>query len=109
MFGSVELDRTFVLNVLATVVFAVLFGLTVRRGATDPMCGMKVDRAKAMRLEHDGHTDVLLLSALPQRLRGPARPHPVNRGTGRTRASADAVFEPVTGSNVDVFTAAVLR
>ncbi len=56
VFGSVELDRTFVLNVLATVVFAVLFGLTVRRGATDPMCGMKVDRAKAMRLEHDGHT-----------------------------------------------------
>ena len=44
------------LNVFATLVFVALIGLTVRRGATDPVCGMSVDRATARRLEHDGHT-----------------------------------------------------
>jgi YHS domain-containing protein len=38
------------------VIFAVLFGLTARRGATDPVCGMKVDRAKAMTTEIAGET-----------------------------------------------------
>ena len=33
-----------------------LIGLTVRRGATDPVCGMTVDKGSALRLEHDGHT-----------------------------------------------------
>jgi uncharacterized protein len=56
IFGSVELDYKLVLNVLGAVIFAALFYLTVRRGATDPACGMKVDRAKAVQLEHGGHT-----------------------------------------------------
>jgi uncharacterized protein len=56
IFGSVQLDYKLVLNVLGTVIFVGLFALTVRRGATDPACGMKVDRAKAIRLEHLGHT-----------------------------------------------------
>jgi YHS domain-containing protein len=56
IFGSVELDYKLVLNVVGLVVFAALFYLTVRRGATDPVCGMKVDRSKAVRLEHAGHT-----------------------------------------------------
>jgi len=30
-------------------IFAALFTLTVRRGATDPECGMKVDRAAALK------------------------------------------------------------
>ena len=46
VFGTIELDYKFVLNVLATVVFAALFALTMRRGATDPVCGMTVDRAR---------------------------------------------------------------
>lgn len=54
VFGSVQLDYKLVLNVLGLVVFAALFWLTARRGATDPVCGMKVDRAKALRLEHEG-------------------------------------------------------
>jgi YHS domain-containing protein len=45
-----------VLNVLAAVVFVALMGLTIRRGATDPTCGMTVDKGKALRLERDGHT-----------------------------------------------------
>ena len=56
VFGSVELDYKLVLNVLATVVFVALIGLTVRRGATDPVCGMTVDRATAVTATVDGHT-----------------------------------------------------
>ncbi|MBK5220968.1 MAG: permease [Thermoleophilia bacterium] len=54
IFGSVQLDYKLVLNVLATVLFVALFWLTSRRGVTDPVCGMKVDRAKAIRKEFDG-------------------------------------------------------
>jgi uncharacterized membrane protein YraQ (UPF0718 family) len=49
IFGSVAFDYKLWLNVLGLIVFAVLFWLTIRRGATDPVCGMKVDRAKALR------------------------------------------------------------
>jgi uncharacterized membrane protein YraQ (UPF0718 family) len=56
IFGSVELDYKLVLNILGLAVFAALFYLTMRRGATDPVCGMKVDRAKAIRKEINGQT-----------------------------------------------------
>jgi uncharacterized membrane protein YraQ (UPF0718 family)/YHS domain-containing protein len=56
VFGSIEVDYKLVLNVLATLVFAALFGLTMRRGAKDPVCGMTVDKRRALRVEHDGHT-----------------------------------------------------
>ena len=56
VFGSIEVDYKLVLNVLAAFVFAALFGLTLRRGATDPVCGMTVDRRRALTAEHDGHT-----------------------------------------------------
>ncbi|HXR30215.1 MAG TPA: permease [Solirubrobacterales bacterium] len=56
IFGSVELDYKLVLNVFATVVFAALFWLTVRRGVTDPVCGMKVDRGKAIKRDFGGET-----------------------------------------------------
>jgi P-type Cu+ transporter len=38
------------------VIFAVLFALTMRRGASDPVCGMRVDRGKAVRMEFAGET-----------------------------------------------------
>ena len=56
VFGSVALDYKAALNAVALVVFATLLWLTVRRGATDPVCGMKVDRARAKTLVHDGGT-----------------------------------------------------
>lgn len=56
IFGSIELDYKLVLNILGLLIFAALFRLTMRRGATDPVCGMKVDRAKALRAEIDGET-----------------------------------------------------
>jgi uncharacterized protein len=51
VFGSVQIDYKLALNVLGIVLFAVLFWLTARRGSSDPVCGMKVDRAKAIILE----------------------------------------------------------
>ena len=56
IFGSVELDYKLVLNVIGLIVFAALFYLTARRGATDPVCGMKVDRGKAVKREFGGET-----------------------------------------------------
>jgi uncharacterized membrane protein YraQ (UPF0718 family)/YHS domain-containing protein len=48
VFSSIEVDYKLWLNVVATVVFAALVWLTLRRGAVDPICGMRVDRAKAI-------------------------------------------------------------
>jgi uncharacterized protein len=48
VFMHVGLDYKLVLNVLATIVFLALIALTMRSGATDPVCGMKVDRATAL-------------------------------------------------------------
>ncbi len=56
VFASVELNYKLVLNSVALAVFAVLMWLTVLRGATDPVCGMQVDREKAITLEHAGRT-----------------------------------------------------
>ena len=56
VFGSIEVDYKLVLNAVATIVFAALLALTVRRGAIDPTCGMSVDRHTALRLEHGGRT-----------------------------------------------------
>jgi uncharacterized membrane protein YraQ (UPF0718 family) len=49
IFGAVRLDYRLALNLLGLAVFAALFLLTVRRGATDPVCGMRVDRDRAVR------------------------------------------------------------
>jgi uncharacterized membrane protein YraQ (UPF0718 family) len=49
VFGSVSVDYKLWLNVLGTAIFAALFALTLRRAATDPVCGMAVDREKAVR------------------------------------------------------------
>lgn len=56
IFGSIELDYKFLLNVVALAVFAGLFWLTWRRGVTDPVCGMKVDRSKAITKTVAGET-----------------------------------------------------
>ncbi len=69
VFGSVALDYKFVLNVVATVVFVTLIGLTMRRGATDPVCGMTVDRSTARRWEHHGQTHFFCSAGCEQRYR----------------------------------------
>jgi uncharacterized protein len=50
VFGRVAVDYKLVLNALGVVVFVALMAVTLRRGATDPVCGMAVDRAKAIRV-----------------------------------------------------------
>jgi len=47
-------NYTTFLNIVFTLVFLALFALTLRRGARDPVCGMTVDRGKALSLEHGG-------------------------------------------------------
>jgi uncharacterized membrane protein YraQ (UPF0718 family)/YHS domain-containing protein len=56
IFSSIGLNGTLALNLLAVVVFAALMWLTVRRGVTDPVCGMTVDRGKAVTLTLNGQT-----------------------------------------------------
>jgi uncharacterized membrane protein YraQ (UPF0718 family)/YHS domain-containing protein len=56
IFGSIQVDYKLALNVLGTAIFAALFWLTARRGATDPVCGMKVDRSKALAKSFRGET-----------------------------------------------------
>ena len=48
VFGAVHADYKLALNVLGLIVFAALFWLTRMRGAVDPVCGMRVDRTKAI-------------------------------------------------------------
>jgi uncharacterized membrane protein YraQ (UPF0718 family)/YHS domain-containing protein len=62
VFGSIRVDYKLFLDILGLAIFSALFYLTMRRGATDPVCGMKVDRKKAYVSERDGRT-VYLCSA----------------------------------------------
>jgi hypothetical protein len=48
VFSSIEVNYKFWLNVAASAVFVALMWLTMRRGSVDPVCGMRVDRAKAV-------------------------------------------------------------
>ncbi len=56
IFGSIKIDYKLFTNVLGVAIFAALFWLTMRRGATDPVCGMKVDRAKVVQMDFGGET-----------------------------------------------------
>jgi uncharacterized protein len=56
VFQPVGLDYKLVLNILGLLVFGALVALTVRRGATDPVCGLTVDRTKALTSVRDGTT-----------------------------------------------------
>ncbi len=56
IFSAVHVDYKLVTNVLGTAIFVALFALTMRRGATDPVCGMKVDRRSAVTLTCGGRT-----------------------------------------------------
>ena len=56
IFSPIAVNYKLALNVLGLVIFAALFWLTARRGATDPVCGMKVDRAKALTKNLNGES-----------------------------------------------------
>jgi uncharacterized protein len=56
IFGTISVNYKLVLNVLGLVIFGAFLWLTVRRGVSDPMCGMKVDKAKAIRMDFGEQT-----------------------------------------------------
>jgi uncharacterized protein len=56
VFGSIQVNYKLALNLVATAIFVALMWLTVRRGATDPVCGMTVDRDRALTAQRDGRT-----------------------------------------------------
>jgi uncharacterized membrane protein YraQ (UPF0718 family)/YHS domain-containing protein len=75
VFRPVGLDYKLVLNVLGLLVFGALFALTMRRGATDPVCGMTVDRAKARTSVRDGVTYYFCGEGCRQRFESGAAAH----------------------------------
>jgi uncharacterized protein len=56
IFSTIGVNYKLFLNIAGLALFAALFWLTARRGATDPVCGMKVDRSKAVTTESGGKT-----------------------------------------------------
>jgi uncharacterized membrane protein YraQ (UPF0718 family)/YHS domain-containing protein len=56
IFSSIAVNYKLALNVLGLVIFAGLFWITARRGASDPVCGMQVDRHKAVSKVAAGET-----------------------------------------------------
>jgi uncharacterized membrane protein YraQ (UPF0718 family)/YHS domain-containing protein len=75
VFQPVGLDYKLVLNLLGLLVFGALIALTMRRGATDPVCGMTVDRAKARTSVRDGVTYYFCGEGCRQRFESGAAPH----------------------------------
>jgi YHS domain-containing protein len=56
IFSQVKIDYKLFTNIVGVAVFAAFFALTMRRGVTDPVCGMKVDKAKAIHMDFAGDT-----------------------------------------------------
>jgi YHS domain-containing protein len=56
IFSTITVNYKLFLNLAGLAVFAALLGLTARRGETDPVCGMTVDRGKALTTVRDGET-----------------------------------------------------
>jgi uncharacterized membrane protein YraQ (UPF0718 family)/YHS domain-containing protein len=54
---GISWNYTTMLNIVFTFVAAALFGLTLRRAARDPVCGMCVDRGKALSADHRGRRE----------------------------------------------------
>ncbi len=75
-------NYTSVLDILFAFVFVALIGLTLRRGAKDPVCGMTVDRHSGNPVSvHDGRTYYFCSEHCKERF---------ERGVG----DADSTFEP---------------
>ncbi len=73
VFGEVKVNYKLFTNILGLAVFGALFALTMRRGATDPVCGMKVDKARAIRVQLDGKTLYFCSEHCAQRASHPDR------------------------------------
>jgi uncharacterized membrane protein YraQ (UPF0718 family) len=69
IFSGVKVDYKLFTNIAGTAIFLALFALTVRRGARDPVCGMKVDRRRAVQVQHEGRTVYLCSEHCAEQLR----------------------------------------
>jgi len=85
IFGSVHLNYKLVFNAVGLVVFGVLFAMTMRRGATDPVCGMKVDRKKAFVSERAGRTVFLCSEGCQAAFEADPSAYLGEAGTGQLR------------------------
>ncbi|HYZ82283.1 MAG TPA: permease, partial [Solirubrobacteraceae bacterium] len=56
IFTTITVNYKLFLNLAGLAVFVALFWLTARRGSTDPVCGMKVDRGRAVTTTFRGET-----------------------------------------------------
>jgi len=54
IFSSIRVDYKLFTNIAGFLIFAGLFWLTLGRGANDPVCGMPVDRRKALHIDFGG-------------------------------------------------------
>ncbi len=68
IFSAVHVDYKLVLNALGLLLFCGLFGLTMRRGAVDPVCGMMVDRQPSPKAQTRRPHLLLLLRRLQEHL-----------------------------------------
>ncbi len=84
IFSSIELNYKLVLNLVGLAVFSALFYLTIRHGATDPVCGMTVDRAKALRAQYAGQTFFFCSESCRQQFKADPR-----RYAGKTKVPSE--------------------
>jgi uncharacterized membrane protein YraQ (UPF0718 family)/YHS domain-containing protein len=91
VFGSIGLNYKLYLNVVALAVFCALMLLTIRRGVTDPVCGMRVDRGKAITERNAGRTFYFCSEGCRERFR--AEPERYGDGDGE-RSKALAIVGP---------------
>jgi len=89
IFGSIHVDYKLFTNIAGFAAFAALFALTVRRGATDPVCGMKVDKAKALRMDFAGDTFYFCSQGCLHAFQANPEKYPIQRrGPTETQATA---------------------
>lgn len=110
LFGAIALNYKLVLNAIALAVVVVFFAITVRRGVTDPVCGMTVDRRRAVSARV-GAADYFFCSdeCRESLLGGSGEPYaqtPI--AAAGTAATAVSSVDPVCGMAVDPATALAL-
>ncbi|HWD84149.1 MAG TPA: permease [Solirubrobacteraceae bacterium] len=90
IFSAITVNYKLFLNLAGLAVFGVLLWLTARRGAVDPVCGMKVDRSKALTWQFGGGTRYFCSAGCRERfLAAPERYASRSTGTRGKRIPAD--------------------
>ncbi len=97
IFSGIRLDYKLWLNLAGLVLFCVLFGLTQRRGAVDPVCGMMVDTHTARKIRRDGHTYHFCSDGCRRRFESGIHNEPVGSGGDGLEALPDGHGSHVHG------------